>query len=287
MAARVQKSASDRVAWRERILLRAASGRSNVTEACRAAGISRTVFYRWKARAGAEGPSGLADRSRRPHGHPRTTPTETVAKIVLLRSRYGWGPARIAAFLESEQGIKISGPGIWKILDRLDMGRGGRRGRPRAGVPPEAGFHDLDISAIEVRPPDAAAGERPLFLYFAADVAADVTVARAYDRCEARVAVAFLSYALSWLPFRPHAVRTEAADEFGGPFRDFLHSHGIRAVAGRPVGALPLDVAAVGIDRLRRGMLLSGNAGILDKILAWEIRAHLKGRADTAGPRNR
>jgi len=282
MAARKLKPGPRRAAWRERILLRAESRRVRVTEACRRAGISRTAFYRWKARFRAEGISGLSDRTRRPHGHPRTTPAEVVAKIVVLRSRYGWGPLRIAGFLEAEHGIRMSGPGVWKILARFGLSRGVRRGRPRRPRTTEPLFHDLDVSAVEAPAADARGG-RPLFLYFAADVAAGVTVVRSYDRCDARTAVAFLSFALTWLPFRPQAVRTEEIEEFGGPFRDFLHWHGIRPVAGRPLGALPLDVASAGIDRLRRGVILSENADVPDLVRAWETKAYLPGPGRASG----
>ena len=69
---------------------------------------------------------------------------------------------------------------------------------------------------------------------------------------------------------------TEPGEEFGGPFRDFLFWHGIRQIAGRPIGGLPLEIEAGGFDRLRRGVILGANADIADKIRAWEIRAHLR-----------
>ncbi|HCJ10387.1 MAG TPA: hypothetical protein DHW14_04395 [Clostridiales bacterium] len=36
----------------------------NVSQACREAGLSRTLFYRWRARYLAEGPDGLTPRPR-------------------------------------------------------------------------------------------------------------------------------------------------------------------------------------------------------------------------------
>jgi hypothetical protein len=50
-------------------------GGRSMAELCREFGISRKTGYKWVARYNAEGPSGLDDRSRAPHGHPnRVTP---------------------------------------------------------------------------------------------------------------------------------------------------------------------------------------------------------------------
>jgi transposase-like protein len=44
------------------------------TELCDRYGISRKTGYKWIDRYQAEGPAGLADRSRRPHSSPDETP---------------------------------------------------------------------------------------------------------------------------------------------------------------------------------------------------------------------
>lgn len=58
-----------------------------VTEAAEAAGVSRQTAYKWLARYGAEGDSGLADRSCRPHRLRCKTPRRLVERMVRLRRR--------------------------------------------------------------------------------------------------------------------------------------------------------------------------------------------------------
>jgi transposase len=291
-------SARARAERRLKVLLSAETGRMSVKGICERAGISRTLFYRWRSRLRAEGPTGLADRSRRPRGHPRTTPTEVVARIVFVRLHFAWGPDRIRRFLAQEHGIAMSGPGVWKVLARLGLSRiqsgSGHPGRPRKGAASEPPSREVDLSIWE----DRSSGPGGLCLYFAADVAAGMTIVRAYDRRDPRTAVAFLGFALGWLPFRPHAVRTEPGPEFGGPFQDFLAWHGMRHVIGRPLGGLSLEAEAVGVGRLRRGMVFSANSGLVESIRTWENRAGpsatawigsgpFTGRAGSGGPRSR
>ena len=56
-----------------------------MSELCAAFGISRKTGYKWLQRYAAEGPSGLADRSRAPHDHGRRMAPEVSAAILALR----------------------------------------------------------------------------------------------------------------------------------------------------------------------------------------------------------
>lgn len=77
------------------------SGDVSRTELCEAYGISRRVGYKWMARYAAEGPCGLADRSRAPLMHGRATSLDLVEKLIdLRRSRPTWGPRKLVAKLE-------------------------------------------------------------------------------------------------------------------------------------------------------------------------------------------
>jgi transposase InsO family protein len=71
---------------------------ANKRELCRRFGISRSNCYKWVDRYLAEGRSGLADRSRRPHRSP--TRTSEVVESEVLRIREGsnnaWGGRKIA-----------------------------------------------------------------------------------------------------------------------------------------------------------------------------------------------
>ncbi len=57
----------------------------NVSAFCVSAGVSRKTFYKWVARATADGLAGLEERSRRPLGSPAATPGDVEDEIVRLR----------------------------------------------------------------------------------------------------------------------------------------------------------------------------------------------------------
>lgn len=68
----------------------------SVTELCDRFGISRRTGYKWIERYELEGPSGLADRSRRPHTSPFATPEPIVkALLELRRRRPGWSAKKL------------------------------------------------------------------------------------------------------------------------------------------------------------------------------------------------
>jgi transposase InsO family protein len=59
-------------------------------------GVSRQAVHRWLARYRDSGLEGLADRSRRPHGHPEHTSPEVEAAICEMRRAHPrWGQRRI------------------------------------------------------------------------------------------------------------------------------------------------------------------------------------------------
>lgn len=59
----------------------------STTELCDRYGVSRKTGYKWLGRYRLEGLKGLADRSRQPHGHPRTVPQPIVDALLKLRRR--------------------------------------------------------------------------------------------------------------------------------------------------------------------------------------------------------
>jgi transposase InsO family protein len=68
-------------------------------EVAKQLGISRQTVYKWVRRFRAEGVTGLADRSSRPHRMPRRTSPRTTAVIIAARVRHHAGPVRLAAIL--------------------------------------------------------------------------------------------------------------------------------------------------------------------------------------------
>jgi transposase InsO family protein len=77
---------------------------TEISDLCRRYGISRKTAYKWLKRHQADGVEGLADRSRRPHDHPRTTPLAMVERVLEVRAVYGWGGRKIHAYLV-QQGV--------------------------------------------------------------------------------------------------------------------------------------------------------------------------------------
>jgi transposase InsO family protein len=61
--------------------------------------VSVTTAARWSARYRDEGVAGMVDRSSRPHRQPRLTRPRVVKRVLYLRARRGWGPARIGPYL--------------------------------------------------------------------------------------------------------------------------------------------------------------------------------------------
>jgi len=79
------------------------AGAFTLAELCRRYGISRPTGYELIRRYEAEGASGLAARSRRPHTHPQATAAELVQAIVAARRKHPtWGPVTIVNRLRLE-----------------------------------------------------------------------------------------------------------------------------------------------------------------------------------------
>ena len=102
-------------------ILQRAALLGNATQACREAGISRTLFYRWRRRYLRYGTDGLRPRPTRPARWPRqTVPAleHQVLAYALLWPTHG--PARIAMQLRQPLwgGWHISGSGVYAILRR-------------------------------------------------------------------------------------------------------------------------------------------------------------------------
>jgi transposase InsO family protein len=109
---------------RLRVMRRAQELRS-VTRACQEAGISRTVFYRWRRRFERYGADGLHPRRRhaRP-GRPRqlTRPMERLILGVAL-AWPTWGCGRVAAQLAREFATPVAPATVQRLLRRAGLPR--------------------------------------------------------------------------------------------------------------------------------------------------------------------
>lgn len=95
----------------------------NVSAACREAGISRTLFYRWRRRFALYGRDGLHPRkteSRR--GRPVQLSPVDERKIVATALAWPtWGPNRVSLQL-ARQGVIVSPSTVWRALHRVGLG---------------------------------------------------------------------------------------------------------------------------------------------------------------------
>ena len=67
---------------------------------CQRFGISAPTGYKWLRRYAAEGPAGLADRSRRPHHSPARTVPALEAAVLALRAQHPtWGGRKLRVLL--------------------------------------------------------------------------------------------------------------------------------------------------------------------------------------------
>jgi transposase InsO family protein len=115
-----------------------ANGVDDVAVFCRAQGISRQTYYKWKRRFELEGLDGLRDRSRRPASIPMSTPVEVEEAIVRVRKQLADagefnGPFGIAERLAAEGVSPVpSRATIARILVRRGQVRPQPRKRPRS-----------------------------------------------------------------------------------------------------------------------------------------------------------
>ena len=84
---------------RQLLVDRVIVGGWTVATASAAQGISRATGHKWVRRFRLEGPSGLLDRSSRPHRSPRATPAHEVQRIIAARLEWRWGPDRLGPLL--------------------------------------------------------------------------------------------------------------------------------------------------------------------------------------------
>lgn len=70
---------------------------------CERYGISRQTGYEWLRRYRLEGPAGLKERSRAPHGHGRSMSAQLAVRLIEARKqRPYWGPRKLLAILAEE-----------------------------------------------------------------------------------------------------------------------------------------------------------------------------------------
>lgn len=101
-------TAKDKIAQGRLNLLQLAERLSNVTEACKRRGVSRSQFYDYKRAFQQRGFDGLADRLPIPQSCPHETPPDVKEKVIAISIEHPkWGQAHVADHLRL-QGISVS-----------------------------------------------------------------------------------------------------------------------------------------------------------------------------------
>lgn len=115
-------NAKDTMNLREEFVLLAKQEEANRRELCRRFGISPQTAYKWLARYEAEGPSGLAERSRRPLSSPRLTVADLTSAVVSLRTEHpSWGGRKLSRRLQ-DLGMPLLAPStVTRILHRHQL----------------------------------------------------------------------------------------------------------------------------------------------------------------------
>ena len=101
-----------------------------VADLARRFGISRKTAYKWIDRFAADGPGGLADRSRRPVHSPRATPAPVVAAFLDLRKHHPtWGAKKLLKVVATQQPAWTlpSRSTVCDLLDRAGLVTTSRR----------------------------------------------------------------------------------------------------------------------------------------------------------------
>ena len=102
----------------------------NVSAACRAMGVDRSTYYRWKRKVDRWGLEALTVRERRRPRMPNQIGPHLEQRIIAFALGHpGLGPRRISAELAREKwgAIRISEHGIWRVLCRMGLNTRAKR----------------------------------------------------------------------------------------------------------------------------------------------------------------
>ena len=121
-----------RMEQRVRMLSEWDSGEASVSELCRRYGVSRDVFYHWRARRASGASDWFLDRSHAPLICPHRTPREIAERVMAMKRRFmSFGPKKILARLARED-ASTAWPAASTIGDILKTaGLTSSRGRRR------------------------------------------------------------------------------------------------------------------------------------------------------------
>lgn len=210
----------------------------NVAKACRAFGMPRASYYRWKKAFDVEGEAGLVRKRPIARNHPNRISEETVGKVLELRTKYHLGPQRIVWYMERYHGIRIGFSSVYRILVRHGLRRlpkevGRRALHTRRYAKRVPGHHvQLDVKVLNLTSDRGVRIRR--YQYTAIDDATRIRALRMYRQHTQKNAIDFIDYVLEKFPFRLNTVRTDRGHEWQALFHWHVEDKGIRHVYIKP-----------------------------------------------------
>lgn len=215
---------------------------ANASLTCRYFGISRTTFYRWKARYRPRDLSSLEDRSSRPKRmRPRGWTSPEIEAVRRLREEYPrWGKDKLAVLLKG-QGLEISVSKVGRIISYL-KGRGAihepirgvkarsRRWKRAYGVRKPKDYSVLSpgdliqLDSVQLRLDPGSI----LYQFTARDVVSRYDVLTLAGRASARTALGALDAITTRMPFPVRAIQVDGGSEFMADFEEACRARGVR-----------------------------------------------------------
>jgi transposase InsO family protein len=234
----LSRDAKRRLGWFD--YYRAHGGNASLT--CRYFGISRTTFYRWRARYNPRDLTALEDHSCRPkRRRPKSWSTAEIEAVGRLRQEHPrWGKDKLAVLLLAE-GMVISVSRVGRILSYL-RGRGvikepmrGIKARQRRwkrpyGVrkpkdyPVQAPGDLVQLDTLEVRPEPGVA----LKQFTARDIISRWDCLELAREATASTSRRLLGPILERMPFPVRAIQVDGGSEFMAEFEEECKQRGIR-----------------------------------------------------------
>jgi len=246
-------------AFRLRVLRRATE-LGNVSAACREAGISRTMFYRWRKRFVLYGSDGLHPRQTGERGgRPSQLSAMDEQKIVAAALAWPtWGPGRLSLQL-AQHGLVVSPTTVWRALRRVGLGTRVERllaleghTAASAGLLTERTRRSLsrtrtrhvqaeepgELVCIDTFYIGKLKGVGKMWQITACDAASSYALAKVVAVCNANEAAAFLTQVvattLAEAGWRLQRVLTDGGSEFKGEFDTACRELNVRHTRTKP-----------------------------------------------------
>lgn len=210
---------------RERWLKLHLEGKISITELSKKSGFSRDTLHRWKKRYQEKGLSGLKEKSRVHHFHPKTTPALVVSRIREIRIAHNFCAQKIAIRLKKE-GITMSARGIHKVLKREKLTRTKRRmprtdiWKPKSTIPGEV--VEIDVALMR------KFKGKWIYQFTAIDCCTRWRFLKLYSEQHTLNAVRFLEETIAHAPFKIQGIKTDNGSIFTNRYTGAYKSIGYR-----------------------------------------------------------